>query len=251
MSLFPKAMLVAWKAYGDAHIGDEIQPLHIYNWMSEINGVQTDDATSFALWDYLSDEPLSGGWMTHDLTVADAIKEANMDFLYIGGGAGRFAKAALSWGLVGHCIDHSPDAIELMTLRGVPCDLMDGNDMSAYADNSWPLVVISPWSFSGSPDPTQILSEAARVAEQKVIVSDWQVSALPNPPLGTWPEPVDVRETIEWNGETEQRDGKAYHLNHVLSMLDDVGMVPDKSIQFLADLERLDIFSWLVEATHK
>lgn len=236
--LFPKAMLAAYNAHGSMQIGDEIRPEHLYRYKLEVGGdVVVDD--EWALWEYLADSTV--GWRTYDLTVADAIEKIGLDLLYVGGGSGRFAKACAGWGLNCHSIDSAPDAIELMRLRGVSKDLMDGNAM-AFNDSDYPLVVIAPAAFDGSDDPTALLAEVARVASDAVLVSGW----TRNPVTG---ETVTYKETITYQGEEEMRNATSYHWTTVEDMLVSAGMSVAKTVTFLASADSSEV-SWLIEARH-
>lgn len=232
MDLFPKALLAAYKAHGPCSEGMVMEPVHLYDWSTKYE----DHEVSFpaALWEYLSDSPLPG-WSIPYLTILTAIQEAGLNVLYVGGGSGRMAKAMEAYGLTCHCIDVSPDAIELMELRGVSCSLMDGHSMT-FEDGAFPLVVI-PHDTFGTNNPQGLIKEAVRVASSKVIIAGWEAA----------PDPVEVTETMTWQGETEVSNSWAYHSDSVETMLEDEGATVVKVVKFLSNPEFPEV-SWLIEA---
>lgn len=251
MHLFAQTMLDAWKLYGDSKLGDEIQSEQVYRWKIELNGEVTTDE-DFTIWEYLYPYALPGCWSTFDLVVALGIMDCKLseddareyDLLYVGGGSGRFASAVAQWDKPLKCfsVDLSPQSVELMQLRNVPCALMDGHDMSALEDNSFPLVVLSPWSMGSSEDTAKLVAEAARVASEKVIATGWLGGAHGDE------QPVTYRETMTaWNGETETHEITARHYNHFLSLFAEHSMVPIVTKTFLALDENPDELSWIIE----
>ncbi len=245
-------MLEVWKLYGDTFLGQPVlpaRPEYIYEWSTTINGEIEESVCSIG--EYLCPHAVPGLWNTWDLVVALAIlncelsvdPEREWDMLYVGGGSGRFHNATAAWTPPRKCfcIDKSAHAVELMELRGVPCELMDGHDMSGFDDSSFPLVVLSPWSLDSSTDPETLVAEAARVASAAVIVSGRLIDYGDETPT-TYTDTM-----TNWQGETQDRVGTARHHDHVLGMFAAEGMSPLVARTFLPLAERPNDPAWLIE----
>ena len=249
MRLFARAMNEAHKAYGDMCIGSEIRRIHEYQWTFSVNGeLVRDDKTT--LWDFLCDHPYdprvevepparaADNWQRYNVVAFEALEQCRRDMLYLGAGAGRFSRAVETLlGLSCTNVDNSPEAIELMARRGIDAQLMDAYDLT-FEDNSFPLVVVTPWAFDN--DPEALLRGAGRVASERVIISGFQLSEDL--------DPVPYSETMDWEGETDSRSAFAYHHEHVIAMLGAVGMEPDQVCVFSEDLDHPHNLSWLLEA---
>ena len=237
MSITAEALLACYQAHGDCVPGTEVRPLHHYTWTV----TRPDDSVEVlpcAWCDHLMNDPnpLNSGWVTADLTTANAIQDCDRDALYLAAGAGRFAKFIESLGRTCHSIDIAPEAIELMTLRGVSSELMDAQAMT-FADNSYPLVIVGYGLLGVSSDPAGLMAEAARVASERVIVTDW----------GDFDEPYSVTEKLEWNGKEQSWVAASYGVDQALQWLADAGAaVVYKKVAFLDNPELTDA-SWLVE----
>jgi len=208
-------------------------PIHLYDWEAEWPG-QPRDVHPHTLWEYLADNPM--GWPNPDLTFLYAIIASDRDTLYLGGGSGRMAKNIERVGNSCHCIDSQDTAIELMTLKGVSCEKMDANAMT-FPDNSYPLVVVAPGVLDVSPDPEALLTRAAEICSERLITAGWTLG----------PEPVDVQETITWQGESEDRNSKAYPPGHILQMMENAGMELSTLVEYLGHVDRDELF-WVIEA---
>jgi len=251
MSLWGKSLLDAWRLFGDGKLGQEITAKNLYRWTTKIGDVVVDDG-EYTFFEYLFPRALVGMWGLFDLVIALAILDCELsvdrqrtwDMLHVGAGSGRLTSAVSSWKAPLRCysIDNDPSAITLMEARDVPCEWMDAHDMSAFADDSFPLVVISFWMISQSTDIETLIAECARVASEKVIVAGWFAKGLGHE------RPVKVVETMtDWQGNTEDYSTTAWHRDHVLRLFAAESMKPTVTRTFLTLDAKPDEISWLVE----
>ena len=204
--LFARALLAAYKVTGDLEAHSECPD--ILNYVESATTPRGNYSVLMSMWTYLSSTPCIG-WLMEQLTLAEHLCADPHQTLYVGAGSGRMVKCLAQHGTEAHGIDLSDDAIELMTLRGISCEKMDGCNMS-YADNSYVRVVVhSNGLLDALEDPAQCISEAARVASGRVIVAGFEIDPASTVPF-TW--------GMEWQGESE---GATYY-SHPISLIEGI-----------------------------
>jgi len=212
-SLFARAMNEAHKVTGDTCEGSEHPAILGYLCSASTpRGSYTD--LPYSLWAYLCDYPLDG-WSMEHLTRIEHLTADPRPTLYCGAGSGRMAKWLLSQGIPCACIDISDDAIELMTRRGVACEKMNVCAMT-FADSSHERVVLhSDGLLESMASPLACLTEAARVASDRVVVCGYQLDPAVTVPMA-W--------SMDWNGEHEADTYFSHPMAVVEGILEGLGM---------------------------
>ena len=148
--------------------------------------------------------------------MADILTADPMPTLYVGAGSGRVPRWLLSNGIPCAAVDNSPDAIELMGRRGIPCELMDACAMT-FADDSHERVILhSDGLMDSFEDPADCIAEAARVASSRVLVMGYEIDPAATVPC-TW--------GLTWQGQTVSDTYHAHPVAKIEAILQAVGMV--------------------------
>lgn len=213
---FAKFLNEAHRVTGDTR-GNEIPHAILFHQVTCETPLGSVVDQPMCVWKYLCDHP-SDGWLTEYLVLANWLASAPMPTLYVGAGSGRIVKFLLAKGMDAIGIDNSDDAIELMERRGVPCEKMDGAAMT-YADDSHDRVVVhSDGVLDSVTDVGPLLTEAARVASERVIVTGYELDDAAM---------VEYQWGFSWQGGGEApRSYYSHPAVDIVAALRAVGMTP-------------------------